>query len=189
MSVPKKSIVHASPFSPQQLDSLRRAAKVSARARGIPHSRALDEIAAQHGYRNWSLLARAANRVSKNAVPISARPSVDDMVEWFQSNHTLAVEESPWDSSEGGYLYPTLDGAPDIAEILSDQFPNAGEADVEQAANQLDDGEPWLAPNFMRLLNEDAADEAAALSSKDGNLKQLSIDVPRPVDPDLAHKL
>jgi len=43
-----------------QVDKLKRAAKKLAREEGIPHSRALDRLASERGYKNWSLLQKHA---------------------------------------------------------------------------------------------------------------------------------
>lgn len=45
-------------FSPAQLDRFRREAKQLSRDLSITHSEALDRIAVQHGFKNWSLLSR-----------------------------------------------------------------------------------------------------------------------------------
>lgn len=56
---------HAMPQSqvhltPTRLDQLRRDAKRLGRERGVPHAQALDAIAVEHGFSNWSLLAKSA---------------------------------------------------------------------------------------------------------------------------------
>lgn len=51
----------ATSFLPAQLDRFRREAKKLSRKLSIPHSEALDRIAVQHGFANWSLLARHSN--------------------------------------------------------------------------------------------------------------------------------
>lgn len=48
-------------FLPAQLDRFRREAKKLSRELSIPHSKALDRIASQHGVANWSLLAKHSN--------------------------------------------------------------------------------------------------------------------------------
>jgi hypothetical protein len=45
-------------FTPSQLDQLRRDAKRLVRKGALSHSQALDRIAAERGYKNWSLLAK-----------------------------------------------------------------------------------------------------------------------------------
>lgn len=58
-------------LSAAQLDQLRRNAKRLGRTLSIPHSEALDRIAAQHGFKNWSLLSK--NSASgTNGRPVSA---------------------------------------------------------------------------------------------------------------------
>lgn len=48
----------ATSFSFSQLERFRREAKKLKRELSITHSEALDRIAAQHGFKNWSLLVR-----------------------------------------------------------------------------------------------------------------------------------
>lgn len=48
----------ATSFTSSQLERFRREAKKLGRDLAIPHSEALDRIAAQHGFKNWSLLAK-----------------------------------------------------------------------------------------------------------------------------------
>lgn len=45
-------------FTAHEVEVLRRDAKNRARAKGVILAKALDEIAAEHGYRNWSLLQK-----------------------------------------------------------------------------------------------------------------------------------
>lgn len=190
MFAPKKS------FTQQQIDSFRRAAKAVAKARGIAHSAALDEIAAKFGHKNWSTFARGVNRGATSSQPPSssipiAQPSVEEIVEWFRAHHTLAVEESPWDGAEGAYQYPVIEDVAQIQDILRDQYPGVAEADIVEAAAELDDGEPWLDPEFVRGLREDAMRELR--EPDDVALQPNSGVSPRPVvepsDDDLADLL
>jgi transposase len=48
------------PHTASQVERLKRAAKKLARQEGIPHSSALDRLAHELGYRNWSLLQKHA---------------------------------------------------------------------------------------------------------------------------------
>lgn len=59
-------------FTPAQIDQLRRDAKRLGREHGLSHAQALDRIAGQHGFGNWSLLARTAPPA---AAPAALRPS------------------------------------------------------------------------------------------------------------------
>lgn len=62
-------------FSPSQLERFRREAKQLGRRLSITHSEALDRIAAQHGFTNWSLLSKhsdAAQTTTTEAEPPSA---------------------------------------------------------------------------------------------------------------------
>lgn len=46
-------------FTPARIEQLRRDAKRLGKSRGLSHAEALDAVAAEHGFRNWSLLARS----------------------------------------------------------------------------------------------------------------------------------
>ncbi len=48
----------ATSFSPAQIEYIRREAKKVSRELSVTHSEALDRIAARHGFKNWSLLAK-----------------------------------------------------------------------------------------------------------------------------------
>jgi hypothetical protein len=63
----KRYRVVPEPLKTSQVDFLRRAAKKLARAEGILHSHALDRLAKEHGYKNWSLL-------QKNSAPNPEKP-------------------------------------------------------------------------------------------------------------------
>lgn len=49
------------PFTEQQLKALRRTAKKHNKDFGGGYSAALDQVAANYGFRNWSLLMKAQN--------------------------------------------------------------------------------------------------------------------------------
>jgi len=48
-----------------QLENLKREAKALRRSLNITHAEALDRLAVRHGYKNWSLLAKACSRVDQ----------------------------------------------------------------------------------------------------------------------------
>lgn len=135
----------------KKIGTLKRAAKALAKLAGIAHSAALDQIAVQNGYKNWSVLMKNATGASALPPP----PPVDEMVDWFRANHTAAIEESPYATSEGGYLWPLVDEMMGVQEILRDQFPSAHEADIEKADAELQDEGPWIDPGFMKLQNDE----------------------------------
>jgi hypothetical protein len=81
-------------FSQPQLDQLRRDAKRLSRSLSITHSEALDRIAAQHSFKNWSLLAKhSAGGVAgpapspsaspRVAAPVLARPPADPRKRYY----------------------------------------------------------------------------------------------------------
>lgn len=70
-------------ISPAQFEQLKRAAKRLGRQQSIPHSEALDRIAARQGFKNWSLLAkhsgpRPSADLAQPPVPPSAPPTPPD---------------------------------------------------------------------------------------------------------------
>lgn len=138
----------------KKIDTLKRAAKSLAKSSGITHSAALDQIAVQNGYQNWSVLMKNV----AGSKPASPPPTVDEMVDWFRANHTPAIEESPYATSEGGYLWPLVDEFTGVQEILRDQFPSAKDSDIEKADDQLQDHGPWIDPGFMKLQNAEASE-------------------------------
>lgn len=67
----------ATSFSPAQLERFRREAKKLSRALSIRHSEALDRIAVQNGFTNWSLLSKHSGgaAIASAAAPKPSRPS------------------------------------------------------------------------------------------------------------------
>lgn len=53
-------------LSEKSINEMKRQAKRQRKARGITHSAALDEQAAQYGFRNWALLMKAHNKEAQN---------------------------------------------------------------------------------------------------------------------------
>ena len=66
---------------------------------------------------------------------------VRTMVLWFLANYEDPVENTPYDSAEGGYQF--IHGGPyEAREELRAQFPDADEKDIESAGDLLD-GRCW----------------------------------------------
>jgi len=61
----------ATSFTTAQLERFRREAKKLGRQQSITHSEALDRIAAEQGYKNWSLLAKHSESPAATTVPPS----------------------------------------------------------------------------------------------------------------------
>ncbi|WP_457322990.1 hypothetical protein [Roseateles sp. P5_E11] len=81
-----------------QLDQLRRDAKRLGRTLSIPHGEALDRIAAERGFKNWSLLAKHRSGSSNGptappAAPSQARPPADPRRRYYL--HGDQYEEDP----------------------------------------------------------------------------------------------
>ncbi|WP_419784979.1 glyoxalase superfamily protein [Pseudodesulfovibrio sp.] len=95
-------------------------------------------------------------RILKHFAP----PTADDHIKtWFVSKHTPAVDRSPWDGREGGYQYPTYDGAYDIHAVLCEAFPTVEEDTLFEIAEKLSEDGPWITDAFLRTLEEDAMSE------------------------------
>ena len=94
----------------------------------------------------------ALPKMSTAALPSKKKATADEMVAWFRSEHGSAIETSPYDSQEGGYLYPTED---DINGVLQDQFPKASQAAIDEATLELDGEGPWLTREFTNALDQD----------------------------------
>lgn len=68
-----------STLSTSQIEKLKRVAKALARASSITHAEALDHLAHENGFKNWSLLAKQGNRATAlagAAAPQGPVPSV-----------------------------------------------------------------------------------------------------------------
>lgn len=82
----------ATSFSPAQLERFRREAKKLGRELFITHSEALDRIAAQHGFTNWSLLAKHSVAVQPPDT-VKERPSTPSRYRYYL--HGDVVEGEP----------------------------------------------------------------------------------------------
>ncbi|GFE72391.1 hypothetical protein [Novosphingobium sp. TCA1] len=95
--------------------------------------------------------------------PLSDAPSlegmdyderVETMVTWFLENFEDPVNETPYNSREGGYLY--IHGGPfEAQDFIPYAFPDASEDEHQAAIDQLDADGPDYAPNGSRVLYPD----------------------------------
>jgi len=129
-------------FSPLQLEQLKKQAKRIAKEKGLRHNQTLDLIAKKHGFGNWSQMAKGAADLP---------PTKRAMRKWFIANHTAAVNVSPYDGKEGGYLYPTIG----IEDALAAEFPDADSSIIEELGMELDGDGPFVDPKFLKALDED----------------------------------
>jgi len=77
---------------------------------------------------------------------------VADAISWFEENHTPAVDCSPYDGREGGYLYPLVD----VSDVINDNFGDLPEEDIEGivlAIESYDDA--WVDGDFLNSLYGD----------------------------------
>jgi hypothetical protein len=63
--------------------------------------------------------------------------STDQMIEWFLERYEDPAERTPYDSREGGYQYAG-NGPHNARETLANNFPDATEADIDDAARTLE---------------------------------------------------
>lgn len=85
---------------------------------------------------------------------------VIDAINWFQENHELAVNCSPYESREGGYLYPLVD----VSDVINDNFGDLPEEDIEgivQAIESYDDA--WVDRDFLNSFSEEDPSLAEAI--------------------------
>lgn len=61
-------------YTPAQIERLKREAKRRSRATDLTHSQALDLVAVEHGFRNWSLLAKRSEASVSDAVTVDLVP-------------------------------------------------------------------------------------------------------------------
>jgi hypothetical protein len=130
---------------------------------GWPSNAVLDEVEIAQRLRKCFAKASDRDVAVAAAALASERPldpravDVDDLVRWFGAQHSRAVDESPWDGREGGYLYPTLD-EDGIGEILLDAFPLAPPEVIAAAAVEIAMQDEWLDPEFRGGLDPDGRD-------------------------------
>ena len=101
----------------------------------------------------------AAPKKAKLPAPKRAKkPTVEQMVEWFRTNHERAVESCPRDNeSETGWAYELAD----VRDILEGEFSNASEAAINDAEREIDDEGPWIDGEVTDALEQDRMNDAA----------------------------
>lgn len=78
---------------------------------------------------------------------------VKNAISWFEENHERAVMRTPYDSREGGYLYPLVD----VLDAVGNNFPDLPDNELTQvveAIEALDDA--WVDADFFKALEEEA---------------------------------
>lgn len=129
-----------SPFSAREIEEMKKRAKRLAKQQGLSHSQALDAVARGLGFGNWSQLGKGAPKMP---------PTKRAMLKWFAANHRAAVNISPWDGREGGYLYPTVE----VCDELENQFPDADPDVLEALSVDLETDGPFVSEKFLASLD------------------------------------
>lgn len=77
---------------------------------------------------------------------------VIDAISWFEENHTPAVDCSPYDGREGGYLYPLVD----VSDVINDNFGDLPEVDIEGIVLAIESYDhAWVGGDFLNSLYGD----------------------------------
>lgn len=210
----------------RSLESLKREAKATKKAKGCKLSEAQDVLARRYGFATWGLLHKhhpetktrgvvemlvtrdemlewfLAHYVADTSNPFDdgiAPPSTDAShalqrqfptadqntldgvaeeleqegdwissevlaaIKWFLENHERAVERTPYESREGGYLYPLVD----VFDVISNTFLKLPEEDIDavvEAIESYDDA--WVDADFFRELDSEALAESSEANAE-----------------------
>lgn len=152
-----------SKFSDQEIARLKKQAKQLAKQQGLQHSHALDLVAKQHGYGNWSQLAKRTPTSPPDKVEIVSwlpvshvfpgpAPTKHVMRRWFLAKHVF-VGPSPQSftiplnrSGESPLNQSGHSAPPEVFEckhvnvrlVLKTAFPDATAADLNTVAHKFD---------------------------------------------------
>lgn len=106
-------------FTAHQVESMRRDAMKRARASDMTYSKALDQIAEEHGYRNWSLLQKNGITPSDQPQPYLFRRTTGEV--------TLAMRVVPEPRSRTEHRRPA-EIARDTVQAVDSKFVSAANA-------------------------------------------------------------
>ena len=112
---PTHSLAPSSELSPSRVAQLRRNAKRLAKSENVSHARALDNIAQQHGFSNWSLLSRKA---ASWAPPKSAGSPAEQHQEVPRQAKSGPPNEAPMDARPLPALMASQDDSLYIRAII-----------------------------------------------------------------------
>jgi hypothetical protein len=142
--------------SEKLLVELKRASKQYSIIYGhITHTQALDKISTFLAYKNWALLHKDVEKSSDAAVRIhksmhahsalkmllmTKAEAFELMRNWVSQKFTPLVEFSPYETREGGYLYPSIE----LDDVLGSEFGGSLPDEwIIQAAFELEEDGPW----------------------------------------------
>lgn len=78
------------------------------------------------------------------------KPTADAMRAWFYENHQPTGDRSPY--VDGEYLHPTVD----VADALSQEFPNADDATLAAVTEELDAENVWTSAAWLDEMDEES---------------------------------
>lgn len=155
-------------LSAAQLDQLRRDAKRLSRSLSISHSEALDRIAAQHSFKNWSLLSKhsaggesgpslSSSTPPRLAAPVLARPPADPRKRYYLHGDQYEEDTSRYYCAECDVFF-TADHFASHGMHTAERFLSAEERWAKRDAQSK---QTWRRPdNPVNVLRE------AALASR-----------------------
>lgn len=142
-------------FSAQEIARLKKQAKLLAKQQGLQHSQALDLVAKQHGYGNWSQLGKRAPKSPPDKIEIVSwlpvshvfrgpPPTKHVMRRWFLAKHvfvgpprsrtiTIPLNRPDHAPPEVFECWPV-----NVLKVLETAFPDATATDLDTVAQKLD---------------------------------------------------
>lgn len=127
----KKGSIAVQKITNQKVEALRRLAKKLSREKSIPHSHALDRLAQDYGFKNWSMLQKNGIQDPLSLPLPNIAGSTDKM-----------LEAAPRQDDEGTYLLRILEGAP-VALYRHQQGNTAEIVPTRRDLFQYDGGYAW----------------------------------------------
>lgn len=161
VEVTTETIAMHTSLSAAQVEQLRRNAKRLGRTLSISHSEALDRVAAQHGFRNWSLLSkRSSARTAPSGTLSPGPPTTASRPEPADPRRRYYLHGDQYEDDPARYYCARCDVFFDAKHLLS-HGPHTGERYLESLArwskrdwrSKMD----WRRPDdAVNLLHESA---------------------------------
>lgn len=146
-------------ITPQLIESLKKKARQRVKKQGLAQHQALDQLAIELGFGNWSQLHKTVRPTLQEEPPRGQKPpsspSAEEMWEWVTDNYARAADFAPYESREGGYQYPLED----MAWALRENFPDADREELQQVLDRVEDEGPWCDRDILSEPDEDRISE------------------------------